>query len=113
MAGFLPGYSDTLLSDASKKRYSDKLNLMDGVDPYEVAKHEWKDDVDLWPAVTHVHVCMYLILTPSPYSEKDMLNYKSVDSYQNFIKGWVKQVHVRAVGNKRILIGKVREFSYD
>ena len=53
MAGFLPGY-DTLLSDASKKRYSDKLNLMDGVDPYEVAKHEWKDDVDLWPAVTNV-----------------------------------------------------------
>ena len=27
MAGFLPGYSDTLLSDASKKRYSDKLKL--------------------------------------------------------------------------------------
>ena len=108
MAGFLPGR--TLLSDASKKRYSDKLKLMDGIDPYEVAKNEWKDDVDLWPAVTHVHVCMYLILTPSPYSEKDMLNYKSVDSYQNFVKGWVKQVLVRAVGNKRIIIGKVREF---
>ena len=43
------------------------------MDPNEVAKNEWKDDVDLWPAVTHVHVCMYLILTPSPYSEKDML----------------------------------------
>lgn len=80
---------------------------MDGIDPYEVAKNEWKDDVDLWPAVTHVHVCMYLILTPSPYSEKDMLNYKSVDSYQNFVKGRVKQVLVKAVGNKRIIIGKV------
>ena len=33
MAGFLPGYSGTLLSDASKKRYSDKLKLMDGIDP--------------------------------------------------------------------------------
>ena len=54
-AGFLPGYYGTLLSDASKKRYSDKLKLMDGIDPYEVAKNEWKDDVDLWPAVTHVH----------------------------------------------------------
>ena len=107
MAGFLLGYSGTLLSDASNKRYSDKLKL---IDPYEVAKNEWKDDVDLWPAVTHVHVCMYLILTPSPYSEKDMLNYKSVDSYQNFVKGWVKQVLVRAVGNKRIIICKVREF---
>ena len=34
---------------------------MDGVDPYEVTKHEWKNDVDLWPVVTHVHVCMYLM----------------------------------------------------
>ena len=64
--------------------------------------------VDLWPAIMHVHVCMYLILTPSPSSERDMLNYKSVDSYQNFIKGWVRQVLVRGVGNKRIVIGKVR-----
>ena len=110
MVGFLPGYSSTLLSDTSKRRYSDKLSLMDGIDPYEVDKQEWKDDVDLWPAVSHVHVCMYLIHTPSPYSDKDMLNYKSVDSYQNFVKGWVKQVHVMDVGNKRIIIGKVREF---
>ena len=108
MAGFLPGYVGMLLSDVSKKRYSDKLKLMDGIDPYKVAKNEWKDDVDLWPAITHVHVCMYLILTPSLYSEKDMLNYRSVDSYQNFVKGWVKQVLVRAVGNKRVVIGKVR-----
>ena len=105
MAGFLPGCVGTLLSDVSKKRYSDKL---DGIDPYKVAKNEWKDDVDLWPTITHVHVCMYLILTPSPYLEKDMLNYRSVDSYQNFVKGWVKQVLVRAVGNKRVVIGKVR-----
>ena len=86
MAGLLPGYSRTLVSDASRRRYKDKLELMDGIDPYEVSKNEWEDNVDLWPAVTHVHVCMYLILTPSPYSESDMLNYMSLDSYQNFVK---------------------------
>ncbi len=107
MASFLPGYSDTLVSNASKRRYGDKLELVDGVDPYEVKKNEWKDDLDLWPAITQVHVCMYLILTPSPYSEQDMMNYKSLDCYQNFVKGWVRQVLVKPIGNRRIVIGKV------
>ena len=56
MAGFLPGYYSSLASNDSKKRYSDKVKLVDGIDPYEV-KNEWKDDVDLWPAISHVHVC--------------------------------------------------------
>ncbi len=51
---------------------------------------------------------MYLILTPSPYSENDMLNYKCLDSYQNFVKGWVRQILALEVGNKRIIIGKVK-----
>ena len=112
MAGLLPNYSRMLVSDASRRRYKDKLELIDGMDPYEVPKSDWKDNVDLWPAVTHVHACMYLILTPSPYSESDMLNYKSLDSYQNFVKGWVRQVLVRTVDNKRIMIGKVRSNNY-
>ena len=107
MAGFLPNYFNSLASDTAKRRYMDKLKLAEGADPYEVPKNEWKDDIDLWPAITHVHVCMYLILTPSPYSDKDMLNYKSLDSYQSFVKGWVRQVLVMVVGEKRIMIGKV------
>ena len=58
---------------------------------------------DLWPAITHVHAHV-LNVTPSPYTENDM-NYKSLDSYQNFVKGWVRQVVVKAVGNKRIVLG--------
>ena len=101
-------YYEALTSDASKTRYQAKIRLIDGIDPYEVAKKEWRDDVDLWPAITHVNACMYLILTPSPYSDQDMLNYKSLDSYQNFVKGWVRQVLTKKAGpDKRIVIGKV------
>lgn len=108
MDSFLPGYFATLTSDASRERYKNKLQFIDGIDPYEVVKDEWSDDLDLWPNISHVHACMYLILTPSPYSEKDMLNYKSLDSYQNFVNGWVRQVLVKEAGqDKRIIIGKV------
>ena len=106
MEALLSEYYATLSSEASKSHYGEKLRLIQGIDPYEL-KNEWKDDLDLWPEITYIHVWMYLIITPSPYTEQDMLNYKSLDLYQNFIKGWVRQVLVKDVGDNRIMISKV------
>lgn len=58
-------------------------------------------------AIMHIHVCMYLILSLSSYTKEDLLNHKSLDCYQNFMQGWVREVSVKAVDNKRIDIGKV------
>ena len=88
--GLIPAYCTTIADADSRKRYADKLELVNGIDPYEIRRSEWQDNVDLWPAITHVHVCMYLILSPSPYT-KDLLNYKSLDCYQNFVQGWVRE----------------------
>ena len=107
MAAFLPGYYEGITDSLSKKRYKEKLQAVNNIDPYELKRNEWQDNVELWPAVTHVHVCMYLILTPSPYTDKDMLNYKSLDCYQNFTKGWVSNVMVKEVDDKRMVIGRV------
>ena len=60
MAGLLSGYSSTIADAASKKRYAEKLELVDGIDPCEVAKGDWQDDVDLWLAITQLQVCMYV-----------------------------------------------------
>ena len=84
MVPLLPGYRDSLSSIESRKRYSDKIKLADGIDPYEVKKNEWQDNIDLWPGISHVHLYMLLLQV-----QEDMLNYKSLDSYQNFAKGWV------------------------
>ena len=59
MAGLLSGYSSTIADAASKNRYAEHLELV-GIDPYEVAKGDWQDDVDLWPAITQLQVCMYV-----------------------------------------------------
>jgi hypothetical protein len=61
----------------------------------------------MWPAITYVHVCMYLILYPSPYTQEDMLNYKSMDSFKNFQNGWVREVLVKEINQKKVVIGKV------
>ena len=35
MAGLVPQYSSTIADEALKKRYAEKLELVDGIDPYE------------------------------------------------------------------------------
>ena len=49
---------------------------------------------------------------PSQYSGEDLLNYKSLDCYQNFLSGWVRKVLVMSVTDdkgvkKRIITAKV------
>lgn len=104
---FKPGYADTIQDANSKERYTEKLSLINGTDPYEVPRDEWEDNIDTWPAITYVHVCMYLILHPSPYTKDEMLNYKSLDSFKNFQNGWVREVLVKEMNRKRVVIGKV------
>ena len=65
----------------------DKQRVIGGLDPYETERKEWKDDDDMWPSITHVNLGMYLLVTPSPYSGADLLNYKSLDCYRNFLSG--------------------------
>ena len=108
----LGGYFSSIKDQDAKRRYLDKLRVIGGVDPYETEKKEWKDDVDLWPSITHVNLGMYLLVTPSPYSGEDLLNYKSLDCYRNFLSGWVREVLVRAVIDgegveKRVVTAKV------
>ena len=47
-------------------------------------------------SVTCVNVAMYSLLTPSPYSGEDLVNYKSMDCYVNLLSGWVRETLVKA-----------------
>ena len=60
-----------------------------------------------------MNVGMYLLVTPSPYTGEDLLNYKSLDCYRNFLAGWVREILVMSMINasgeeRRIVIAKVR-----
>ena len=37
-----------------------------------------------------------------------MLNYKSLDCYINFVSGWVREVLIKTLDDKRVVFGKVR-----
>ncbi len=79
------------------------------MDPYESCRSEWLDDVDLWSSITSVNIAMYLLITPSPYyTGDDLLNYKSMDCYNNFLSGWVREILVKVPKDDvRLVIAKV------
>ena len=104
----LPGYFLSLQDKNGRKRYMEKLMAIGGVDPYEIPKNEWQDDIDLWPGITYINLGMYLLLTPSPYTGEDLMNYKSLECYKNFVSGWVREVLVKDFSGVRAVSGKVR-----
>ena len=106
--GFLSGYFESLKQEECRERYAAKLNDINGQDPYEIPRNEWLDDFDSWPNVTYIHVGMYLLFSASPYTKDQLMNYKSLDCYQNFANGWVREVYSKKFGENRLLIGKVR-----
>ena len=77
---FNAGYKDSLVINVQKK--NTLLKLIDSQDPYEIL---WKDDVDLWPSTTYINVGMHLLFSPSPYTQEDLENNKSLECYQRFI----------------------------
>ena len=70
------------------------------------------DDVDCWPDVTYINVGMYLLFAASPYTQEQLMSYKSLDCYQNFANGWVREVLCKNFGENRLLIAKVRFYYY-
>ena len=73
-------------------------------------KRLWMDDFDKWPSTTYTHVGMYLTFSLTPCTGDDLLNYKSLECYQMFVAGWVRDVLVMQVpvDDMTDLIAKVR-----
>ena len=110
--GIFPGYFESLKQKESKERYIEKLKSIEGQDPYEIPRKEWIDDVDCWPDVTNINVGMYLLFAASPYTQEQLMNYKSLNYCQNFANGWVREVLCKKFRKNRLLIAKVRFYNY-
>ena len=96
-----------------QRRYMKKLSIIGGFDTYESERNEWQDDVDLWPSTTCTHLGMYLLINPSPYTGEDLMNYKSLACYINFVSCWVREVFVMKVDDKRVVIVEVSHACLD
>ena len=55
---------------------------------------------------------MDLLFAASPYTQEQLMNYKSLDCNQNFANGWLREVLYKEFGENRLLIAKVRFYNY-
>ncbi len=79
------------LDDASRERYKEKIAKLRGLkDPYldDLAGVD-QDTWGKWPALEYPDIFCYLIQTTSEYTGERLKAYKSLDSYNFFVNGWI------------------------
>ena len=97
------------LDNVTRKRYLQKIKCI-GLDPYdyyEVGNDSFSADQGLLPAVTYMDIVNYFINTKSPYTFEQLKAVKSLDAYNQFVNGWVKDVLSLRVNNMVLVIGRV------
>ena len=128
-------YFHSLPAEA-KERYTKKLSLMGGSDPYCMKQHDLMQNIGDLPLIRWVvarvvcttpaafcsfvikifafissfpDIMIYLIFTTSFATLDEVRNYKSLASYKYFTAGWVLSVSWAKIGSGLVLaMGKVR-----
>ena len=90
------------LDDKSKQRYKLKTNNMKEYDPYQIKKEELSGNISKFPPVqwrSQPIIVNYFLFSLSPLSKEGLKAYKSLDSYNQFASGWVKELKMKLFFN--------------
>ena len=80
---------------------------MQGYDPYQIKKEELSSDISKFPPVTYPDIVNYFLFSLSPLTKEELKAYKNLDSYNQFVSGWVKEVKTKLFGETTLVIGRV------
>ena len=90
----LSDYAESLPSDA-KARYEEKLKVIGGIDPFQAGNvGELNDGL---PDVDTADLVSYLVLQTSFITTKQFKARKSLEAYNQFVSGWIKDIQNRKV----------------
>ena len=105
MAAKSKRYSD--FDETSRKRYDEQISIIDGIDPYTLKKSQLSSEFENFPHITYPDIVNYLLFAPSPYSRGDLKKFRSLESYNHFVCGWVRDVGMLLQNGKAIILGRV------
>jgi hypothetical protein len=74
------------------------------VEPYVLKKNDFLYEKELFPKITYPDIVNYLLFAPSPVTSDEIKNYKSLESYNQFLCGWVKEIGIRLFNNDSICL---------
>ena len=93
------------LPEAAKSRYLPKIELVGGVDPLLLERPPV--EMTMFPPVDSSDIVSYLFLQTSFITAKQFKAHKSLEAYNQFVNGWVKDVRAHDVGDKSVVVGRV------
>ena len=106
---YLKMSSYTIDDNKAKKRFQEKLDAVGlDVSPYDIPADLWIDDPSKWPDLEWPEVHDYLINTPGVFTREAMKNRKSLESYNQFVSGWVRTVFIYQIKNQNFVILKAQ-----
>ena len=77
----------------ASKRYSEKIALIGGCDPYSIKTNDLSYDINMYPGITYLDIVNCLLFTQSAYTSDELRNYQSLAAYNQFVSGWVRELH--------------------
>ena len=87
-------YSEQLVGVA-KVRFEDKLKLVGGLDPYEIALTEWSMVEERVPPVGYEDIVDHLLVKKSASTNEEFKAVNSLDSHSQLSARWVREVATR------------------
>ena len=89
--------------------YLEKVHLLNGLDPFLLAskvgpENDSPSTCDL-PSVEATDMVSFLVLETSFVTAKLYKAHKSMEAYNHFVHGWVKEVCARNINRKSVVTG--------
>ena len=95
------------LDTTTRMRYVDKIKVIGNIDPYVLPDNQFKNDDSLLPPVTYPDIFTYFIYKTSYYTKQELKAYKSLEAYNQFTSGWVKERGCKEIKERILISGKV------
>ena len=102
----LSTYAESLPPE-SKQRYLQKITVIGSADPFLLQGTSLQQAQAPLPAVDASDLVSYLVLQTSYITAKQFKAHKSLEAYNQFANGWVKQVESWTVDHKVVVTGRV------
>ena len=91
----------------TQKLYKEKVEVIGNIDPYSAPDFHFSVKIGNFPSICYPDIVNYFVFSPSPFSADDMRAYKSLESYDQVIEGWVRDVKVMTTSGLKVVKGKV------
>jgi len=99
-------YVDSL-DKVALKRCKEKCALIGGVDPYSLQPKDWRSDPETFAKIGFGDLFHYLVFGTSSYTLDEFKAYKSLQAFNQFVCGWVKNVGCCDIAGLKVFLAKV------